>query len=338
MRVLRVAREAAEEARLFLRESGAVDSTRRIVERDGAVMIPLLRDDFELPGIEGEIVEMHGLPLIGKQETPFHVIANSMDLPASAKEKLPRRWELIGDVLVLKLDPSLGEYHQDIAKAYARVLGAKTVLEDVGGIGGEFREPRFRLMLGSETTTVHKENGVLFKLDVMRVMFSSGNIHERIRMARICKPDETVVDMFAGIGYFSLPIAVHSNPRKVYACEISTAAFSYLEENIRLNRVHEVEPLLGDCKDIAPEGVADRVIMGYLWGKEYLGKAMRVVGEKGMIHYHEACHTDEMAERPIRILKEEAHEEGREVENAVVRRVKSYSPNVYHVVVDAEIR
>ncbi|MCJ2563340.1 MAG: class I SAM-dependent methyltransferase family protein [Candidatus Thermoplasmatota archaeon] len=338
MRALRVAKEAAEEARLALRECGAVDSTMRIVERDGAVMIPLLRDDFELPGIEGEIVEMPSFPLIKVQERPFHVIANSLDLPASAKEKLPRRWELIGDVLVLKLDPSLGEYDQDIAKAYARVLGAKSVLEDVGGIGGEFREPDLRLMLGSETTTVHKENGVLFKLDVMKVMFSSGNIHERIRMARICKPDETVVDMFAGIGYFSLPIAVHSKPRKVYACEINTAAFSYLEENIRLNRVHEVEPLLGDCRDVAPEGVADRVIMGYLWGKEYLGKAMRVVGEKGIIHYHEACHTDEMAERPVRILKEEAHGEGRRVENAIVRRIKSYSPNVYHVVVDAEIR
>lgn len=310
----------------------------RIVERDGAVIIPLLRDDFELPGIEGEIVEMHRLPLVGKQERPFHVIANSLDLPASAKEKLPRRWELIGDVLVLKLDPSLSAHDDEIAETYARVLGAKTVLEDVGGIGGKFREPEFRLILGSETTTVHKENGVLFKLDAARIMFSSGNIHERIRMARTCKPDETIVDMFAGIGYFSLPIAVHSKPRKVYACEINTAAFSYLEENIRLNRVHEVEPLLGDCRDVAPEGVADRVIMGYLWGKEYLGKAMRVVGEKGIIHYHEACHTDEMAERPVRILKEEAHEEGRRVENATVRRIKSYSPNVYHVVVDAKIR
>lgn len=323
---------------MFLREIGAVDRTRRIVEREGAVMIPILRDGFELPGIEGETVETPSFPLIKERETPFEIIASKLDIPAPAKEKLPRRWELIGDVLVLKLDPLLGEYDQDIAKAYARVLGAKSVLEDVRGIGGEFREPRFRLILGSETTTVHKENGVLFKLDVMRVMFSSGNIHERIRMARMCESDETVVDMFAGIGYFSLPIAVHSKPRKVYGCEINTAAFSYLEENIRLNRVHDVEPLLGDCKDVAPEGVADRVIMGYLWGKEYLGKAMRVVGEKGIIHYHEACHKDEMAERPVRILKEEAHEEGRRVENAVVRRIKSYSPNVYHVVVDAEIR
>lgn len=323
---------------MFLREIGAVDRTRRIVEREGAVMIPLLRDDFELPGIEGETVEAPSFPLIKDQETPFEIISSKLDIPAPAKEKLPRRWELIGDVLVLKLDPSLMEYENDVAEAYARVLGAKTVLEDVGGIGGEFREPKFRPLLGSETTTVHKENGVLFKLDVMRVMFSSGNIHERMRMARICKPDETVVDMFAGIGYFSLPIAVHSKPRKVYACEINTAAFSYLEENIHLNRVHYVEPLLGDCKDIAPEGVADRVIMGYLWGKKYLGKAMRVVGEKGIIHYHEACHKDEMAERPIRILKEGAHEEGRRVASAVVRRIKSYSPNVYHVVVDAEIR
>lgn len=338
MQVLRVAREAAEEARLFLREIGAGDRTRRIVEREGAVMIPLLRDDFELPGIEGETVEMPSFPLIKERETPFETIASKLDIPAPAKEKLPRRWELIGDVLVLKRDPLLSEYKQEIAEAYASVLGAKSVLEDVRGIGGEFREPDLRLILGEETTTVHKENSVLFKLDVMRVMFSSGNIHERMRMARTCRSGETVVDMFAGIGYFSLPIAVHSKPRKVYACEINQVAFGYLEENIRLNRIDSIEPLLGDCREVAPEGIADRVIMGYLWGKKYLGKAMRVVGEKGLLHYHDACHKDEMAERPIRILKEEAHEEGRRVEKAVVRRIKSYSPNVYHVVVDAEIR
>jgi tRNA wybutosine-synthesizing protein 2 len=332
-----VARESAEEARLALREMEVIDRTRRIVEQDGAVMIPLLRDDFLLPSIEAEIIEVPSPPPVKRQKTPFEIIAGSLDIPASAIEVLPQRWELIGDVLVLKLDPLLEEYERDIADAYARVLGAKTVLEDVGGIHGEYREPRLKLILGSETTTVHKENGVLFKMDVMQVMFSSGNIHERIRMARTGRPGETVVDMFAGIGYFSLPLAAHSDPAKVYACEINTAAFSYLEENIRLNRAHTVEPLLGDCKDVAPDGVADRVIMGYLWGKDYLGKAMRVVGEKGIVHYHEACHKEECLTRPKEVVESAGREEGRDVQVLDTKRIKSYSPNIYHVVVDAEV-
>jgi tRNA wybutosine-synthesizing protein 2 len=156
-------------------------------------------------------------------------------------------------------------------------------------------------------------------------------------MARTCKPGETVVDMFAGIGYFSLPMAVHSNPRKVYACEINTAAFSYLEENIRMNRAYSVEPLLGDCKDVAPEGIADRVIMGYLWGKDYLGRAMRVVGEKGIVHYHEACHREECPTRPVETVRSAGLEEGRNVRVLATRRIKSYSPSTYHVVVDAAV-
>ncbi|MFQ5910682.1 MAG: class I SAM-dependent methyltransferase family protein [Thermoplasmata archaeon] len=337
MRVLQVAREAAEETRLFLREIGAVDSTRRIVEREGAVLIPLLNTDVELPDLPGEIVDAPFVPLNKEQETPFSIIGRGLDIPSPTKERLPRRWELIGDVLILKLDPSLGEYEEAIANGYAKVLGAKSVLEDVGGIGGEFREPDLRLILGEETTTVHRENGVLFKLDVTKVMFSSGNIDERVRMARICRPDEIVVDMFAGIGYFSVPIAVHSEPRKVYACEINPTAYGYLEENIRLNRVDTVKPLLGDCRDVAPEGVADRVIMGYLWGEEYLEKAMRVVGEKGIIHYHEACHREECSTRPMEAVKSAGCKEGRSVHVLATRRVKSYSPNIYHVVVDAEV-
>lgn len=337
MRVLRVAREAAEEARLFLREIGAVDRTKRIVEREGAVLIPLLHTDVELPELPGEIMDVPSIPLREDQETPFSMIARSLDIPAPAKERLPRRWELIGDVLVLKLDSSLREYDGDVAEAYACVLGAKTVLEDVGGISGEHREPNLRLILGNDTTTVHKENGVLFKLDVMKVMFSSGNIHERVRMARICRPGETVVDMFAGIGYFSIPIAVHSEPGKVYACEINPTAYGYLEENIRLNRVIGVEPLLGDCLDVAPEGVADRVVMGHLWGKEYLGKAARVVGEKGFIHYHEACHKDELPRGPLETVRRGVEKENRRMIRATLRKIKSYSPNVDHIVVDAEI-
>lgn len=332
-----MAREAAEEARLLLQEIGAMDRTKRIVEREGAVMIPLLSTVVELPELPGKIVEVPSVPLKKEQETPFSIIARSLDIPVSAKARLPRKWELIGDILILKLDPSLSEYEREIAEVYANVLGAKSVLEDIGGIGGEFREPKLRLISGSDTTTVHKENDVLFRLDVTKVMFSSGNIHERIRMARICQPGETVVDMFAGIGYFSLPIAVHSNPRKVYACEINPTAFEYLEETIRLNRVDTVRPLFGDCRDIAPEGVADRVIMGYLWGQEYLGKAMRVVCEKGLIHYHEACHREDVLTRPAESVKSAGRREGRRVRILATRRIKSYSPNTYHVVVDADV-
>jgi tRNA wybutosine-synthesizing protein 2 len=252
---------------------------------------------------------------------------------------LPKKWEMLGDVLILKLDERLREHDKEIAKVYSEVLGAETVLEDVGGIAEDFRKPQVRLITGDRTVATHKENGVLYKLDAKEIMFSSGNIDERIRMAGVCKDGDIVVDMFAGIGYFSLPMAVHSKPKKVYAIEINPVAFRYLEENIQLNDVENVlEPMFGDCLEVAPEGVASRVVMGYLSGGEiYLPKAMRIIGGEGIIHYHENCPNELLSDRPISTVRDVAEKEGRKIEVLEQRTIKSYAPGVSHIVFDVLI-
>ena len=47
--------------------------------------------------------------------------------------------------------------------------------------------------------------------------------------------------MFAGIGYFTIPIAVHSNVKKIYAIEINPVSYNFLCENIKLNKVETFE-------------------------------------------------------------------------------------------------
>ncbi len=168
-------------------------------------------------------------------------------------------------------------------------------------------------------------------------MFSSGNIDERVRMSKACQPGEVVVDMFAGIGYFSLPIAVHGRPSRVYACEANPIAFAYLAENIRINEASIVKPLLGDCREVAPEGVADRVILGYLEDTHiFLPKAIRALRSGGWLHYHEAC-PDGLTERLHRCLGKAAKSEGASISRSTSRRIKSFAPGVSHYVLDALI-
>jgi tRNA wybutosine-synthesizing protein 2 len=274
------------------------------------------------------------------QITPFDNISESIIIPYHLKVFLPRKWELLGDVLLLKLPEELEPLKEEIARVYAEELSAKSVLRDLG-IMGNFREPEVELLWGSETETVHKENGVKFRLDCARLMFSSGNIDERIRMATVSSKDEVVVDMFAGIGFFSIPMAVYSRPKKIYALEVNPVAYQYLSENIELNDVKDtVSPILGDNRDFEEENIADRIVMGFLDDTHlYLSKAINILKkEGGTIHYHEKCPNELLNKRPINRIKNEAGKKGLKIKLLNKRIVKSYAPGVSHVVLDVFLK
>ena len=260
-------------------------------------------------------------------------------LTSGELELLPTGFDRVGHVVIISLPSELMHRASDIAQALLELKNVRTVALREGGIAGRHREPRLRVIAGDPSTgTVHREGGCWFKLDVSRVMFSPGNLYERARLPKLVEPGEVIVDLFAGIGQFSIPIAKHARPSLVYAIELNPVAYDYLRENIRLNRVgHLVKPLLGDCSAVAPRGVADRVVLGILHvTHRYLPLALEVLKPSGgVIHYHESVPSGLRFERPIeRILGAAA---GRGVEVLGKRVVKRYAPGVDHVVVDARV-
>ncbi len=251
-------------------------------------------------------------------------------LPEETRKALPETYEKVGDILIIYLASSLLPFKKDIGEAYKKALNVKTVLLK-GRIKGEYRIPDYEIIAGSDTVTIHKENSILYKLDLTKVMFSAGNISERIRMSKLPQ-GEKVVDMFAGIGYFSLPIAkfCHSH---VSAVEKNEDAYNLLCENIILNKVEDfVTPFHMDCKDF--EGKAERVIMGHPEAYKYLGKAFEMV-EKGFIHYHEFTPEKKLT-RPHERLYSSAEKAGKSVK-IKMRKIKKYSPGVWHTVCDCEV-
>lgn len=242
--------------------------------------------------------------------------------------------KVIGDILVLK--DNVGNPFEGDPQELLKVPGVNRVVR-LGRIKGIQREPEVEVLLGEGTETVHRENHCLFKLDVSRIMWSKGNTTERKRMPQLVKDGETIVDLFAGIGYFTIPMAVHANPSKIYAVEINPVAHGYLSENIRINKVQGVvKPILGNCRDSAPRNVADRVLMGYIGNtEEYLDVAMDVLKDEGIIHYHESVPDKLKFKRPAERVITAA--KGFDVEILNQRVIKKYSPGVYHVVVDAKV-
>jgi len=276
-------------------------------------------------------------------KTPFNEIQQllSKKIPLKLLSKLPNKWEKVGDVLTIVLSPELNDYKEIIGKNYANVLGCKTVLNAIGGIKGEYRKPKVEIIYGQKNTvTIHKENGIKFKLDPQKIMFSSGNLKERIRMASISNEKETVVDLFAGIGYFTLPVAFYSKPKKIFACEKNKVAYDFLCENIVLNDVTAVvQPLKGDNRETAPKNIAERVIMGYInYTYKFLPTAIDCLKNScGVIHYHDIYPDEVVPEKPIKIIDKEAKKKKCKFKLLRYDKVKSYAPGISHFVFDLKI-
>ena len=332
MKAVRVPKEKAEEVRKYAEKIGAKDKTRLIVRKGEFVEIPIY-DDFIDHFKEYEIIEQKN-PVFSRPKNITDALKRI--IPHDLLRFAPKRYKIIGDIIIIKIHEKLEKYKFKIGEALLDLHPhCKSVWRDFGK-EGMIRKPKVECIAGSGSETIHRENKCLFKLDVTKVMYSLGNQAERARMARIVKDGEVVVDMFAGIGYFSIPIAVHSNAEKIYSIEINPDAFDYLIENIKINCVDNIVPILGDCMFAAPEGVADRVIMGHIRCHDFIKKAMTVLDKEGVIHYHESV-PEPVMERPIIRLKKNAELLNKNIKILSYRKVKNYSPGVYHVVVDAYV-
>ena len=238
------------------------------------------------------------------------------------------KYKKIGDILILD-----NSYQNDDLEELSRRHNVKTIMK-IDHIQGTKREPVYRILYGSDTETVNKENGCLFKLDLSKVMWSKGNNNERLRIAKLVRDGERVIDMFAGIGYFSIPIGVHANASEIISIEINPNSYHYLCENIKLNKLNNVTPILGDCMIETPKFMADRIIMGYVkTTHHYLKVAIDSLNEGGVLHYHETVPEKLMETRPLERIISNAN--GRDVELLKINKIKKYSPGVEHIVVDA---
>ncbi|MDR2623395.1 MAG: class I SAM-dependent methyltransferase family protein [Methanobrevibacter sp.] len=239
------------------------------------------------------------------------------------------KWKKIGRILVLDHRP----------KNLKEVLSRFDVdsIVKINKIHGRMREPEIEVLYGGTTETTHKENGCFYSLDLSKVMWSKGNTNERMRISKLVGDGEIVLDMFAGIGYFSIPIALHSNPKKVISIEINPNSFKYLKKNIILNKVQDiVEPRLGDCGELVKDLSVNRVIMGYVkTTHHYLNSAISLLNDGGILHYHETVPDKLINTRPIKRIKKIAKD--REVKLLNIQNIKKYAPGVSHVVLDVKI-
>ncbi|AGB02386.1 class I SAM-dependent methyltransferase [Methanoregula formicica] len=236
-----------------------------------------------------------------------------------------RGYYMAGDVAVVHGDrPSAVEVEEIIAFRRPRGIVWIEALEDVT------RTPKTELLWGTAGEVRHKENGYLFIMDPQEVMFSMGNRNEKMRIARLIRSGsghERVADMFAGIGYFTIPMA--GAGAEVHAMEINPVAFRYLERNVAVNRLADrVTTGLGDSRTLL-SGTYNRIVMGHFDAVTMLPEALAHAEAGSVLHIHSIG----QVEGQIRSAAE-----GAGFSSTIrVHKVKKYRPHAWHVVQDVTL-
>ncbi|TRO51869.1 class I SAM-dependent methyltransferase family protein [Candidatus Bathyarchaeota archaeon] len=258
-------------------------------------------------------------------------------------------FDVIGDIAIIKASPVSQINTQNAAEAImSRHRNVKTVLLQAGPVAGDLRLRRLIHVAGKDkTTTVHSEFGCLFAVDVEKCYFSPRLSYERMRIAKMVESNEVIVNMFAGVGCFSIIIAKHAKPSRVFSLDVNPAAIHFMQQNIRLNRVYDkITPLMGDSKEIINnrlQRVADRVLMplpekarSYL---PYALSSLKATG--GWIHYYGLEHANKAEKSSDKIklkVTETLDALGVAFEVQRVRVVRSTGPNWFQLVADVQIR
>jgi len=258
---------------------------------------------------------------------------------------LYKSFDIVGDIAILRVPEALKEKSEIIADAVMQVhKNVRTVLCQVSPISGELRLRELRWLRGEKRTeTTHREHGCLFKVDLNKCYFSPRLSYERMRIAKQVKPGEVVVNMFAGVGCFSILIAKFSKAKRVYSIDINPEAVRYMRINVALNKVEDVvEPIEGDSKEVIVSrlrNVADRVLMPLPEkAYEYLEYALMALKPSGgIIHYYDFEHAGR-SEDPVKKVVDKV---SRKLLNLHVsfdvissRIVRTVGPRWYQVVLD----
>ncbi len=256
----------------------------------------------------------------------------------------PRAYDIIGDIALIEVPPDLKEDASTIGQALLALhKRLRAVYAKAGAVTGDYRLRQFRYIAGEQRTdTIHRENDCQFKVNIATTFFNPRLAGERLRVARQVSQSEMVLDMFAGVGPYSILIARLAGAN-VYAIDSNPEAVRYLRENVRLNHVEaRVEVVEGDAAH-PPEklyGRVNRVIMNLPErAGDYLAAACKTLKPTGgTLHFYTFQEGEGAVEKAERLLSSKVEQAGSSVRRILLSKAqREIGARAYQVVVDAKI-
>lgn len=349
---LRLGKRHGESALRLLRELQLLDTSFRIGCDGNQLLVPLMRSpsERERSALEVELGDLQVSTetltrVTHKPQTIIEALKDLLDPYQLAS--LPKSVDIIGEIAIIELPEELRGFESPIGKAVLETnRNVRTVLAKAGPVSTEKRIRYFHVIAGADSTeTTHKEYGCLFRVDVAKVYFSPRLSFEHERVASQVGENETVVDMFTGVGPFAIHIAKGRRNVRVYAIDINEDAIKYLRDNILLNRVSDkVVVMRGDARTVIKEHLtakSDRVVMNLpSRATEYVDAAcLAIKPTGGFIHYYTFSEDPDPLEKAREDLSEMLLRARRRLDKVLCSRiVKGTAPHEWLCALDVLVR
>ena len=264
-------------------------------------------------------------------------------LSPKESEDLFSAFDQIGEIIVVRIPDSLLGKKKIIGETLLeQVKTARSVFYQSSSVEGDFRTRDLEIIAGDDNTeTEYKEFGCRFLVDVQKAFFSPRLSTERDRIGNLIQDGEVVINMFGGVGMFSI-IAAKRKKCTIYNIDINPVAAKLCQKNIELNKLQgTVISLQGDASEVIEEKLkykGDRVLMLLPErSDEFLSSAISATKNNGIIHYYSHIHSDVKTQASK--LSEEHFQEIIPIKTKITvsKIVRAVGPRYYQTVVDAII-
>jgi len=264
-------------------------------------------------------------------------------LTIDESNELISAFDQIGEIIIVRIPDSLLSKKKIIGETLLKeVKIVKSVFYQASAVEGDFRTRNLEILAGEDNTeTEYKEFGCRFRVDVANAFFSPRLSTERERIANLIQKDETMTNMFAGVGMFSI-MAAKKTKCTVFSLDINPTASKLCEKNIELNKLAgNVISINGNATDIINEQLADKSDRTLMLlperSDEFLESAINTTKSGGIIHYYSHIHADKKTDAGK--LSEEHYLKVTPVKSEILlsKIVRPVGPRYYQTVVDVKI-
>jgi tRNA (guanine37-N1)-methyltransferase len=349
---LNVSKDLGEKVISLAHKLGLVNKTLLIERQNDQLYIPLVRQPNEnelslLKNIAPYL--LLSTEFFSQKRLTEETLTQTLErqLPYSLHPSIPHSFDIVGDIAVIELSSELDSYKTIIGQAILKThKNIKSVHTKAGAISGVYRIRDLSYLAGeNRTQTVYNEYGCQYTVDLAKAYFSPRLSQEHHRVATLVGAGEIVVDLFAGVGPFVVPIGKLCPEAKVYAVDINPNAVDLLKINVQINKVtNSVYPLIGDARELANGdllGVADRVIMNLPeTAIDFVDAACQTLKSTGgLVHFYgfvRKPNTIEDLKTRFTCLVEQQNR--RVVSFQCVKCVRETAPYEQQVVLDVQIR